>query len=124
MIRLTATGILRFLLENFDFIELLYKIRREDDSISGEEFQKVITEKGFNENKIYEYRILKPISNGDLIFNPHYKKFIEFLLKETSLNLPEKWANQTLLINESFTKLQVTTNKQEIKFYIRELRNT
>lgn len=124
MIRLTATGILRYLLENFDFIELLYKIRRDDDSISGEAFQKVITEKGFNENKIYEYRILKPISNGDLIFNPHYKKFIEFLLKETSLNLPEKWANQTQLINESFTKLQVTTNKQEIKFYIRELRNT
>jgi hypothetical protein len=121
---LTPKQILGFLQANFEFIETLYKLRGQDDSISLEDFQKVASENNLDEDKILKYKILKPISNGDLIFDAHYKKFIEFLLEQTSLTLRESWANQTKVISDAFANLQVTREKQDIVFYIRGLRNT
>ncbi|MBK9733429.1 MAG: hypothetical protein IPO92_00095 [Saprospiraceae bacterium] len=78
---LSPTRILGFMLDNFSFIELLYRIRKEDDSITNDDLQKLCTEKEFNREKLFEYGILLDQLEGNLIFNIHYKRFIEFLLK-------------------------------------------
>lgn len=112
------------MLENFSFIELLYRIRKEDDSITIEDLQKLCTDKEFNREKLFEYGILLDQLEGNLIFNIHYKRFIEFLLRESNLSLPDRWANQTKTINEAFAKLQICTDKETIIRIIRALRET
>jgi hypothetical protein len=121
---LSPTRILGFMLDNFPFIELLYRIRKEDDSISNDDLQKLCTEKEFNRDKLFEYGILIDQLEGNLIFNIHYKRFIEFLLRESNLSLPDRWANQTKTINEAFAKLQICTDKETIVRIIRALRET
>lgn len=121
---LSPTRILGFMLENFSFIELLYRIRKEDDSITNDDLQKLCTEKEFNREKLFEYGILLDQLEGNLIFNIHYKRFIEFLLKESNLSLPDRWANQTKTINEAFAKLQICTDKETIFRIVRALRET
>lgn len=121
---LSPTRILGFMLENFSFIELLYRIRKEDDSITIDDLQKLCTEKEFNREKLFEYGILLDQLEGNLIFNIHYKRFIEFLLRESNLSLPDRWANQTKTINEAFAKLQICTDKETIVRIIRALRET
>lgn len=121
---LSPTRILGFMLENFSFIELLYRIRKEDDSITNDDLRKLCTEKEFNREKLFEYGILLDQSEGNLIFNIHYKRFIEFLLKESNLSLPDRWANQTKTINEAFAKLQICTDKETIFRIVRALRET
>jgi hypothetical protein len=112
------------MLDNFSFIELLYRIRKEDDSITNDDLQKICTEKEFNREKLFEYGILLDQLEGNLIFNIHYKRFIEFLLKESNLSLPDRWANQTKTINDAFAKLQVCTDKDTIIRIVRALRET
>lgn len=121
---LSPTRILGFMLENFSFIELLYRIKKEDDSITIEDLQKICNEKEFNRDKLFEYGILIDQLEGNLIFNIHYKRFIEFLLRESNLSLPDRWANQTKTINEAFAKLQICTDKETIFRIIRALRET
>jgi len=121
---LSPTRILGFMLEYFSFIELLYRIRKEDDSITNDDLQKLCTEKEFNREKLFEYGILLDQLEGNLIFNIHYKRFIEFLLKESNLSLPDRWANQTKTINEAFAKLQICTDKETIFRIVRALRET
>ena len=121
---LSPTRILGFMLDNFSLIELLYRIRKEDDSITNEDLQKLCTEKEFNREKLFEYGILLDQLEGNLIFNIHYKRFIEFLLKESNLSLPDRWANQTKTINEAFAKLQICTDKETIFRIVRALRET
>lgn len=121
---LSPTRILGFMLEYFPFIELLYRIRKEDDSITNDDLQKLCTEKEFNREKLFEYGILLDQLEGNLIFNIHYKRFIEFLLKESNLSLPDRWANQTKTINEAFAKLQICTDKETIFRIVRALRET
>ena len=121
---LSPTRILGFMLEYFPFIELLYRIRKEDDSITNDDLQKLYTEKEFNREKLFEYGILLDQLEGNLIFNIHYKRFIEFLLKESNLSLPDRWANQTKTINEAFAKLQICTDKETIFRIVRALRET
>lgn len=121
---LSPTRILGFMLENFSFIELLYRIRKEDDSIIYDDLQKLCTEKEFNRGKLFEYGILLDQLEGNLIFNIHYKRFIEFLLKESNLSLPDRWSNQTKTINEAFAKLQICTDKETIFRIVRALRET
>lgn len=121
---LSPTRILGFMQENFPFIELLYRIRKEDDSIVNEDLQKLCTEKEFNREKLFEYGILIDQLEGNLIFNIHYKRFIEFLLRESNLSLPERWANQTKTINEAFAKLQICNEKETVVRIIRALRET
>jgi hypothetical protein len=121
---LSPTRILGFMHENFSFIELLYRIRKEDDSIAIDDLQKLCTEKEFNREKLFEYGILLDQLEGNLIFNIHYKRFIEFLLRESNLSLPDRWANQTKTINEAFAKLQICTDKETIVRIIRALRET
>lgn len=112
------------MLDNFSFIELLYRIRKEDDSITNDDLQKICTEQEFNREKLFEYGILLDQLEGNLIFNIHYKRFIEFLLKESNLSLPDRWAYQTKTINDAFTKLQVCTDKDTIIRVVRALRET
>lgn len=121
---LSPTRILGFMLDNFSFIELLYRIRKEDDSITNDDLQKLCTEKEFNREKLFEYGILLDQLEGNLIFNIHYKRFIEFLLRESNLSLPDRWANQTKTINEAFAKLQICTDKETIFRIVRALRET
>ena len=121
---LSPTRILGFMLDNFPFIELLYRIRKEDDSITNDDLQMLCKEKEFNREKLFEYGILIDQLEGNLIFNIHYKRFIEFLLKESNLSLPDRWVNQTLTINEAFAKLQICKDKETIIRIIRALRET
>jgi hypothetical protein len=121
---LSPTRILSFMLDNFSFIELLYRIRKEDDSITNDDLQKICTEKEFNREKLFEFGILLDQLEGNLIFNIHYKRFIEFLLKESNLSLPDRWANQTKTINDAFAKLQICTDKDTIIRIVRALRET
>lgn len=124
MYQLSPTRILYFLYDNFSFIELLYRIRKEDDSIAEDDLSKICNENQFDRSKLFEYGILIDQLEGNLIFNINYKRFIEFLLHETNLSLPERWANQTKTINEAFAKLQVTSEKNMIVRMIRALRET
>lgn len=121
---LSPTRILGFMNENFAIIELVYRIRKEDDSVTNEDLQKLCSEKDFNREKLFEYGILLDQLEGNFIFNIHYKRFIEFLLKESNLSLPDRWANQTKTINEAFVKLQVCTEKETIYRLVRALRET
>lgn len=121
---LSPTRILGFMLDNFLFIELLYRIRKEDDSITNDDLQMLCREKEFNRDKLFEYGILIDQLEGNLIFNIHYKRFIEFLLKESNLSLPDRWVNQTATINEAFSKLQICKDKETIIRIIRALRET
>jgi hypothetical protein len=121
---LSPTRILSFMHDNFSFIELLYRIRKEDDSITNDDLQKLCTEKEFNREKLFEYGILLDQLEGNLIFNIHYKRFIEFLLRESHLSLPDRWANQTKTINEAFAKLRICTDKETIFRIVRALRET
>lgn len=110
--------------DNFAFIELVYRIRKEDDSVSNDDLQKLCLEKQFNREKLFEYGILLDQLEGNFIFNIHYKRFIEFLLKESNLSLPDRWTNQTKTINEAFVKLQVCTEQETIYRLVRALRET
>lgn len=121
---LSPTRILGFMNDNFTFIELVYRIRKEDDSVANDDLQKLCVEKEFNKAKLFEYGILQDQLEGNFVFNIHYKRFIEFLLKESNLSLPDRWANQTKTINEAFVKLQVCTEKETIIRIIRALRET
>jgi hypothetical protein len=121
---LSPTRILGFMLDNFGFIETVYRIRKEDDSIGIDDLQMLCSENNFNRDKLFEYGILVDQLEGNLIFNIHYKRFIEFLLRESNLSLPDRWANQTKTINEAFAKLQVCKDKETTLRIIRALRET
>ena len=106
--------ILRFLEEHFDEIKTIYKLNKENGLILSEEIETVFDNSNILVDNLMEYEIIEQRMDDTFILNKTYSNFIEFLLDDFSLDMPEQIEKYYKSLDSLYRKLKSATTKNEI----------
>jgi hypothetical protein len=125
--RASGQTIINYFAENFAFLEELFNFSKKDNFfITNEVLTNRCNAKNVNVKKLEEYKIVKPLTDGNYELNKRFTDFISFLIDDFRLDLPEsikKYQNSIEKIYTQITLDNLTLNKQKTTNQIIELSN-
>lgn len=125
--RASGQTIINYFAENFAFLEELFNFSKKDNFyIANEVLINRCNVKNVNVKKLEEYKIVKPLADGNYEFNKRFTDFIAFLIDDFRLDLPESIKKYQNSIEEIYTQITLdnfTLNKQKTTNQIIELSN-
>jgi hypothetical protein len=125
--RASGQTIINYFAENFAFLEELFNFSKKDNFfIANEVLINRCNNKNVNVKKLEEYKIVKPLAEGNYELNKRFTDFIAFLIDDFRLDLPESIKKYQNSIEEIYTQItldNLTLNKQKTTNQIIELSN-
>lgn len=125
--RASGQTIINYFAENFVFLEELFNFSKKDNFfIANEVLINRCNAKNVNVKKLEEYKIVKPLADGNYELNKRFTDFIAFLIDDFRLDLPESIKKYQNSIEEIYTQItldNLTLNKQKTTNQIIELSN-
>jgi hypothetical protein len=122
-----AQTIINYFAQNFDFLEDLFKFSKDNNFfIANEVLTNRCAAKDINIKRLEEYKIVKPLANGNYELNKKFMDFISFLIDDFRLELPESIKKYHYAIKEIYSQLtldNLTLNKEKTTNQIIELSN-
>lgn len=118
---------INYFAENFAFLEELFNFSKKDNFfVVNEVLINRCNAKNINVKKLEEYKIVKPLADGNYELNKRFTDFIAFLIDDFRLDLPESINKYQNSIDEIYTQItldNLTLNKQKTTNQIIELSN-
>ena len=115
--RASGQTIINYFAENFAFLEELFNFSKKDNFfITNEVLINRCNAKNVNVKKLEEYKIVRPLADGNYEWNERFVSFIEFLINDFRLDLPESIKKHQSSIEEIYTQItldNLTLNKQK-----------
>ena len=125
--RASGQTIINYFAENFAFLEDLFNFSKKDNFfIANEVLINRCNSKNVNVKKLEEYKIVKPLADGNYELNKRFTNFIAFLIDDFRLDLPESIKKHQNSIEEIYRQITLdnfTLNKQKTTNQIIELSN-
>lgn len=125
--RASGQTIINYFAENFAFLEELFNFSKKDNFfIANEVLINRCNAKNVNVKKLEEYKIVKPLADGNYELNKRFTDFIAFLIDDFRLDLPESIKKYQNSIEEIYTQItldNIALNKQKTTNQIIELSN-
>ena len=106
--------VLRFFTNHFPAISQIRELSKFESILKSETINQLCLSHQLDIEKLINYRILKQLKTGDYQLNIEYDKFISFLLDDFALDLPDSIKKNQEKIKEISSKLQSSTNRQNI----------
>lgn len=97
--------ILRFIERHFEAVRKVFGLQREDSIIRFEALRQVCSHHDVELKKFLEYKILKRYGGNEFQLTTYYQYFLEFILREFSLELPEAISKYHTSISQIFAHL-------------------
>lgn len=104
--------ILAFLSNYFEGFKTLYSANKNRGGVSYEELERIFNSTEIV-NKLETYQLVDEKIDGSFYLRDIYFNFIEGLLDDYTLDMPEQIGKFHLSLNESYRKLMVSTEKNE-----------
>lgn len=128
-LNLSGKDILRFLLNHYDFVQMVFNESKPDFVIESDRFRTLINEynttkdnNSISISKLTELKFCRELpATSEYKISGNYTNFLEFIFDDFVLDLPETLKNRYNTIFNLYSNLQSTTDENKIIMFIRQI---